>query len=165
MIQLENYNADTNYNLLEDDDIVNSLTSTATNKALSANQGKIIFDNIVENDKLVKLWEGSAGEWTNTVTLNDNFRNYSDLFFMTSTNKFVCHIKIPKNVNEINPCVLCGLSWNQSNIPVVIYFTYGTQSTTQNTLTFVSQSFKWSSSNSNKETVVEIYGIKRMFNE
>lgn len=40
MIQLENYNGDTNYNLLEDDDIVNSLTSTATNKALSANQGK-----------------------------------------------------------------------------------------------------------------------------
>lgn len=44
MIQLENYNADTNYNLLEDDDIVNSLTSTATNKALSANQGKQLKD-------------------------------------------------------------------------------------------------------------------------
>lgn len=46
MIQLENYNADTNYNVLEDDDIVNTLTSTATNKALSANQGKLLNDNI-----------------------------------------------------------------------------------------------------------------------
>lgn len=46
MIQLENYNADTNYNILEDDDIVNSLTSTATNKALSANQGKTLNDTI-----------------------------------------------------------------------------------------------------------------------
>lgn len=46
MIQLENYNADTNYNILEDDDIVNNLTSTATNKALSANQGKIINTKI-----------------------------------------------------------------------------------------------------------------------
>lgn len=46
MIQLENYNADTNYNILEDDDIVNTLTSTATNKALSANQGKTLKDSI-----------------------------------------------------------------------------------------------------------------------
>lgn len=46
MIQLENYNADTNYNILEDDDIVNSLTSTATNKALSANQGKTLKDSL-----------------------------------------------------------------------------------------------------------------------
>lgn len=46
MIELENFNADTNYNLLEDDDIVNSLTSTATNKALSANQGKTLNDTI-----------------------------------------------------------------------------------------------------------------------
>lgn len=50
MIQLENYNADTNYNILEDDDIVDSLTSTATNKALSANQGKqlkTLIDNVM----------------------------------------------------------------------------------------------------------------------
>lgn len=46
MIQLENYNGDTNYNLLEDDDIVNTLTSTATNKALSANQGKSLKDTL-----------------------------------------------------------------------------------------------------------------------
>lgn len=50
MIQLENYNADTNYNILEDDDIVDSLTSSATNKALSANQGKqlkTLIDNVM----------------------------------------------------------------------------------------------------------------------
>lgn len=61
MIQLENYNADTNYNILEDDDIVNSLTSTATNKALSANQGKqlkTLIDGIlpdIEKDTEIPL--------------------------------------------------------------------------------------------------------------
>lgn len=46
MIQLEDFNGDTNYNVLEDDDIVNNLTSTASNKALSANQGKLLNDNL-----------------------------------------------------------------------------------------------------------------------
>lgn len=61
MIQLENYNADTNYNILEDDDIVNSLTSTATNKALSANQGKqlkTLLDSVlpdIEKDTEIPL--------------------------------------------------------------------------------------------------------------
>lgn len=61
MIQLENFNGDTNYNLLEDDDIVNSLTSTATNKALSANQGKqlkTLIDNVmpdIEKDTEIPL--------------------------------------------------------------------------------------------------------------
>ena len=40
MLQMENYQGTTDYNLLEDSDIVNNLTTTATNKALSANQGK-----------------------------------------------------------------------------------------------------------------------------
>lgn len=61
MIQLENFNGDTNYNLLEDDDIVNSLTNSATNKALSANQGKqlkTIIDSVlpdIEKDTEIPL--------------------------------------------------------------------------------------------------------------
>lgn len=51
MIQLENYNADTNYNLLEDKDIVDNLTTTATNKALSANQGKALNTSILDLSK------------------------------------------------------------------------------------------------------------------
>lgn len=50
MLQMENYQGNTNYNLLEDSDIVNNLTTTATNKALSANQGKqlkALIDNVM----------------------------------------------------------------------------------------------------------------------
>lgn len=42
MLKMENYQGTTNYNLVEDIDIVNNLTSSDTNKALSANQGKIL---------------------------------------------------------------------------------------------------------------------------
>ncbi len=44
MLNMENYNGDTNYNLVEDKDIVNNLTSSDTNKALSALQGKVLND-------------------------------------------------------------------------------------------------------------------------
>lgn len=46
MLQMENYQGTTNYNLVEDSDIVNNLTTTATNKALSALQGKTLNDKI-----------------------------------------------------------------------------------------------------------------------
>ena len=46
MLNMENYQGDTNYNLLEDSDIVNNLTSSDTNKALSALQGKTLNDTI-----------------------------------------------------------------------------------------------------------------------
>ena len=61
MLQMENYQGTTDYNLLEDSDIVNSLTSTATNKALSANQGKqlkTLIDSIlpdIEKDTEIPL--------------------------------------------------------------------------------------------------------------
>lgn len=165
MLKMENYQGTTNYNLVEDKDIVDNLTTSATNKALSANQGKLIFDNIDNNNKMVQLWSGSTMEWTNTVTLSDNFRNYSDLFFITSEYKYVCHIKIPKNIGDITPCVLTALSWDHASKPVITYFSYETQSSSVNTLTFVSQAFNWSTSDSSRQTVVAIYGIKRMFNE
>lgn len=67
MIQLENYNGDTNYNLLEDDDIVNTLTSTATNKALSANQGKILNEEIVEVNTDITNLQKITDHTVNTV--------------------------------------------------------------------------------------------------
>lgn len=77
MIQLENYNADTNYNILEDDDIVNSLTSSETNKALSALQGKNL------NDKFngIKINSINNALITNgTISLNIQNRAYAILF-------------------------------------------------------------------------------------
>lgn len=77
MIQLENYNADTNYNILEDDDIVDSLTSTATNKALSALQGKNL------NDKFNGIKINSINNALiaiGTITLNIQNRAYTTLF-------------------------------------------------------------------------------------
>lgn len=46
MLQMENYQKTTNYNLLEDSDIIDNLTSTNTDKALAANQGKILKDGM-----------------------------------------------------------------------------------------------------------------------
>lgn len=46
MLQMENYQKTTNYNLLEDSDIIDNLTSTNTDKALAANQGKVLKDGM-----------------------------------------------------------------------------------------------------------------------
>lgn len=46
MLNMENYQGTTDYNLLEDTDIVNSLSSSDTNKALSAAQGKVLIDRL-----------------------------------------------------------------------------------------------------------------------
>lgn len=51
MLQMENYQGNKNYNLLEDSDIVNNLTSSDTNKALSANQGKVLNKSISDLSK------------------------------------------------------------------------------------------------------------------
>lgn len=68
MLQMENYQGNIDYNLLEDSDIVNNLTTTATNKALSANQGKqlkSLIDNLLPDLSVGKeiplpfnLWTG-----------------------------------------------------------------------------------------------------------
>lgn len=60
MIQLENYSGDTDYNLLESDDIVDNLTSAVSSKALSANQGKnlnTILTTLKENYSDIKSGE------------------------------------------------------------------------------------------------------------
>lgn len=89
MIQLENYNGDTNYNLLEDDDIVNSLTSTATNKALSANQGKVLNANINGISKHF-LIDGNIGLYTSgKATLTHQ-----------SSSILVANITMPTSINN-----------------------------------------------------------------
>lgn len=66
MLNVENYQGTTNYNLLEDTDIVNNLTSSDTNKALSANQGKLL------NDKLNTVINGADYQ----ATLQNNVKIY-----------------------------------------------------------------------------------------
>lgn len=52
MLQMENYQGNKNYNLLEDSDIVNNLTSSDTNKALSANQGKVLNKHFLIDENI-----------------------------------------------------------------------------------------------------------------
>lgn len=89
MIQLENYNADTNYNILEDDDIVDSLTSIANNKALSANQGKVLNTNINGISKHF-LIDGNIGLYTSgKATLR-----------YQSSSILVANITMPSSINN-----------------------------------------------------------------
>ena len=77
MLNMENYQGDTNYNLLEDSDIVNNLTSSDTNKALSALQGKKL------NDKINAIKINSIDNALITIgTINLNIKNkaYERLF-------------------------------------------------------------------------------------
>lgn len=89
MIQLENFNADTNYNILEDDDIVNNLTSAATNKALSANQGNVLNTKINGVSKHF-LIDGNIGLYTSgkaTLTYQ-------------SSSILVANITMPSSINN-----------------------------------------------------------------
>lgn len=77
MLQMENYQGTTDYNLLEDSDIVNSLSSSDTNKALSALQGKNL------NDKINGIKINSIDNALITIgTINLNIQNkaYAILF-------------------------------------------------------------------------------------
>ena len=77
---MENYQGTTNYNLLEDSDIVNNLTSGGTNKSLSAEQGKILNSKINEKPKI--LWEGSFSSYEQTITLNENIFNFRQIYII-----------------------------------------------------------------------------------
>ena len=70
MLQMENYQGNTNYNLLEDSDIVNNLTSSDTNKALSALQGKNLNNTI---NSLINVSEY-------TVTMQNDTKVYLKKF-------------------------------------------------------------------------------------
>lgn len=55
-VQATNYDGSKSYNLLQDSDIVNNLTSGGTSKVLSAQQGKVLGDKLF---RLVKIYNNS----------------------------------------------------------------------------------------------------------
>ena len=98
MLQMENYQKTTNYNLLEDKDIVNNLTSSDTNKVLSANQGKILNTNITDLSKHFLIDE-NIGLYTSgkaTLTHQSNSILAANVTMPTSINKndYLCLMTI-----------------------------------------------------------------------
>lgn len=77
MLQMENYQGNTNYNLLEDSDIVNSISSSDTNKALSALQGKNL-NNKINGIKINSV--NNALIAIGTIRLNIQNKAYAMLF-------------------------------------------------------------------------------------
>ena len=77
MLNMENYQGTTDYNLLEDSDIVNTLSSSDTNKALSAAQGKVLSDrlNAIKINSINEVLMISG-----TIILNIQNKAYSILF-------------------------------------------------------------------------------------
>lgn len=164
MIQLENYVGNTNYNILEDDDIVDSLTSSATNKALSANQGKTLKDfqtKLVNNETITQLWSGSASGWSNDIDIGVNLADYEKLYFVIDTGNFITEMDIPENYNfatsESNYYVW---AWCSNNQPVSLGFKVGSISGT--TLKGVVCQRWAGSAISNPVTISKIYGKLRI---
>ena len=98
MLQMENYQKTTNYNLLEDKDIVNNLTSSDTNKVLSANQGKILNTNITDLSKHFLIDE-NIGLYTSgkaTLTHQSNSILAANVTMPTSINNkdYLCLMTI-----------------------------------------------------------------------
>lgn len=98
MLQMENYQKTKNYNLLEDKDIVNNLTSSDTNKALSANQGKILNTNIEDLSKHFLIDE-NIGLYTSgkaTLTHQSNSILAANVTMPTSINNtdYLCLMTI-----------------------------------------------------------------------
>lgn len=77
MLNMENYQGTTDYNLLEDSDIVNSLSSSDTNKALSALQGKNL-NNKINGIKINSV--NNALIANGTIRLNIQNNAYAMLF-------------------------------------------------------------------------------------
>lgn len=158
MIQLENYNADTNYNILEDDDIVDNLTTTSTNKALSAKQGKNLNQYILNADNVVELWTGSTQSQPNKVALSDRYTNYKALIFKQTDKNYLCWVDIPKqNVTG----QLVGFSWDRLNIPVCCVIDMNVNASSGNQLTFTVQRIDWQGEY-HANVVTAIYGVKRV---
>lgn len=154
---MENYQGTTNYNLLEDKDIVDNLTTAQSNKVLSANQGKILNQYILNSDDVVELWTGSTQANPNNVTLSDRYTNYRALIFKHTDNNYLCWVDVPKeNVTG----QLVGFSWDGLNIPVVCVIDMNTNSS-GNTLKFALQRADWQGVIQNN-AVTAIYGVKRL---
>lgn len=164
MIQLENYAGNTNYNLLEDDDIVNSLTNTSTNKALSANQGKTLKDfqtKLVNNETIKQLWSGSASDWANDIDIGVSLSDYEKLYFVIDTNNYIAEMDIPKNYNfATGESTYYVCAWCSNNQPVSLGFKVG--SITGTILKgVVCQRWGWAN-NSSPVGITKIYGKLRI---
>lgn len=161
MLQMENYQGNTDYNLLEDTDIVNNLTTTATNKALSANQGKTLKDfqtKLVNNETIKQLWSGSASDWSNDIDIGVSLADYEKLYFVIDTSNFITEIDIPKNYNFASNYYVCA--WCSNNQPVSLGFDVG--SITGTTLKgVVCQRWAWGAT-SNPVPITKIYGKLRI---
>ena len=157
MLQMENYQKTTNYNLLEDKDIVNNLTSSDTNKALSAKQGKILNEYITNASNVVQLWTGSTHANPNNVTLSDRYTNYRALIFKHTDKNYLCWVDIPKeNVTG----QLVGFSWDNLQIPVFCVIDMN-RNLSGNTLLFALERSDWQG-NVHDNVVTAIYGVKRL---
>lgn len=164
MLQMENYQGNTDYNLLEDSDIVNNLTSSDTNKALSANQGKTLKEfqkKLVNNETIKQLWSGSASEWSNNINIGVNLADYEKLYFVIDTSNFIAEMDIPKNYNfATSESAYYVCAWCSNNQPVSLGFKVGSISGT--TLQgVVCQRWGWSAT-SNPVTISKIYGKLRI---
>lgn len=98
MLQMENYQGNTNYNLLEDKDIVDNLTTTATNKVLSAKQGNALNNSISGVSKHF-LIDGNIGLYTSgkaTLTHQSNSILSANVALPTSINNkdYLCLMTI-----------------------------------------------------------------------
>ena len=158
MIQMENYKGTTNYFLLEGKDIVNNLTSSDISKALSANQGRLLNQYILDSDDVVELWTGSAQSNPNKVNLSDRYTNYRALIFKHTDKNYLCWVDVPKeNVTG----QLVGFSWDGLQIPVCCIIDMGVNASSGNSLTFTLQRIDWQGQY-NQNIVTAIYGVKRL---
>lgn len=89
MLQMENYQGNTNYNLLEDKDIVNNLTTAQSNKALSANQGKVLNTNIKDLSKHFLIDENIGLYTSGKATL-----------MYQSSSILVANVTMPTSINN-----------------------------------------------------------------
>lgn len=81
--------------------IINSLTSTSTTDALSANQGYVL-NNSLNNLKPFLLFYNGSGT-TGTVTLSDSFSNYRYIeIYFKSNDDSIDSVKCPNNFTRFN---------------------------------------------------------------
>ena len=98
-----NYENNKEYSLLEKSDILNALTSTATDKALSANQGKVLNDKTTEiNGKLFRLVKIYNNSEVIQITAN------SDIFPFLSKQNIADRVGVNVSNLNTNNVILCA---------------------------------------------------------
>lgn len=159
MLPIYEYNGTLAGNLLENTDVVNALTSSETTKPLSAAQGRVLKDLVGE--EFEELWNGSASEWENTISLSKNIFQYKTLIFKVAPQKdnkiYLFSLKIPKNNILTSEDIRATIFYE--NCPG--YLNISNYSTTSNLIKLVVQYFDYSKTISSICTVTKIWGIKR----